>query len=108
MTSLRKTLAGLAPAEETPVPDDLSPPDSDALVQHPDGWYWLSPDGKQQFGPFATAEEAMGDMTSAADDDVVEPGESLQEAEDELGLSDWVDPDTGSLAEGTHTRIEDH
>ncbi len=91
-----------------PAPDDLSLPDSDALVQHPDGWYWLAPDGKQQFGPFATAEEARAEMMAAADDDVVEPGETLQEAEDELGLADWVDPDTGSLAEATHTRIEDH
>jgi hypothetical protein len=88
--------------------DDLSPPDGEALVQHPDGWYWLAPDGRQQFGPFDSAEAALADMSSAADDDVVEPGETLQEAEDELGLADWVDPDTGSLAEGTHTRIEDH
>ena len=33
---------------------------------------------------------------------------SLPEAELALGLSDWVDPDTGELAEATHTRIEDH
>ena len=35
-------------------------------------------------------------------------GESLLEAERELGLADWVDPDTGEPAEDTHTRIEDH
>lgn len=107
MPTLRETLAA-ARADEPAALDDLSVPDRDALVQHPDGWYWLAPDGKDQFGPFATAEEALADMTAAADDDVVEPGETLQEAEDELGIADWVDPDTGSLAEGTHTRIEDH
>ncbi len=108
MASPRKKPAPAPAIEDTPAADDLSLPDVDALVQHPDGWYWLAPDGKQQFGPFATAEEALADMTAAADDDVVEPGETLQEVEDELGLTGWVDPDTGELAEGTHTRIEDH
>ena len=29
--------------------------------------------------------------------------ETLQEAEDELGVADWIDPDTGELAEGQST-----
>jgi hypothetical protein len=37
-----------------------------------------------------------------------EPAESLAEAEDELGLAGWVDPDTGELAEDTFTHLEDH
>jgi hypothetical protein len=39
--------------------DDVSLPDSGSIVEHPDGFYWLSADGRQQFGPFATAEEAL-------------------------------------------------
>ena len=38
----------------------------------------------------------------------LEPGETLQEAEQELGLADWVDADTGELAAQNGTRIEDH
>jgi hypothetical protein len=95
--------AGVEPSEL----GDLTPPDSDALVQRPDGYYWLAPDGVQQFGPFETAAEALADMNASADDGW-EPGESLQEAEQELGVADWVDPDTGALAEETHARIEDH
>ena len=87
--------------------DDLAPPELSSLVQHPDGWYWLAGDGRHQFGPFDTAEQALADML-AADDEAIEPGETLQEAEDELGLATWIDPDTGTLAEGTHTRIEEH
>jgi hypothetical protein len=36
----------------------------------------------------------------AADDEAPEPGESLQEAESEIGIADWIDPETGDPAEG--------
>jgi hypothetical protein len=68
----------------------------------PDGYYWQTPDGKQEFGPFASLELALADMQLASEENP-EPGETLQEAEDELGVSDWIDPDTGGLAEGLST-----
>ena len=86
---------------------DLSLPDSQALVHHPDGYYWLGAEGRLQIGPYATAEEALADLHRAAEDDV-EPEGSLPEAEQALGLADWLDPDTGELAEATHTRLEEH
>ena len=92
-------------AEDVPI--DITPPGAGALVQHPDGWYWLADSGRQQFGPYASADEALAEM-AAAGEETIEPGETLNEAEDELGIADWLDPETGELAEGTHTRIEDH
>ena len=100
-----------------PPPDDDSPPVediptvlaavADPITHHPDGYYWTTQDGKQQFGPFASHAEAFADMHNGDPDDV-EPGETLQEAEAELGLSEWIDPDTGELAEGMgHPRLED-
>jgi hypothetical protein len=86
---------------------DSSLPDDGNVVRHPDGYYWLAADGHQQFGPFSTLQEALEDM-HAAGEDSIEPGETLQEAEQELGLTDWVDADTGELAEQTGTRLEDH
>ena len=100
-----KTLADLSFDDLSAL--DLSLPDAQALVHHPDGYYWLGAGGREQFGPYATAEEALAALHHAADDDI-EPDESLPEAEQALGLSDWLDPDTGELAEATHTRIEDH
>jgi len=93
-------------------PEDLAavrlvPPDLESLVQHPDGWYWLTPDGRQQFGPYEHAEDASAAMNAAAED-ALECGETLDEAERELGLAEWIDPDTGELAEDSRTRIEDH
>lgn len=93
--------------EETQ-PLDLSPPQDGTLVHHPDGWYWLADSGRQQFGPYGSAEEAAAAMAAVGDEEAIEPGETLAEAEQELGLADWLDPDTGELAEGTLTRLEDH
>ncbi len=90
------------------LPLDLSPPEAGTLVHHPDGWYWRADSGRQEFGPYATAEEAAAAMVAVGDDDAVEPGETLAEAEQELGLADWLDPDTGALAEATHARLEEH
>ena len=38
----------------------------------------------------------------------IEPGESLEEAEAEIGIADWLDPDTGQPAEEARARTEDH
>jgi len=72
---------------------------AEPITLHPDGYYWCDAEGKRQFGPFLTYNDAYADMHGGDPDDV-EPGESLQEAEAELGLADWIDPDTGALAEG--------
>lgn len=79
------------------------------VMHRPDGYYWQTPDGKQEFGPFEDLEQALSHMQSASlDEESTEPGETLQEAEDELGVADWVDPDTGELAEGQSTpRLHD-
>lgn len=65
------------------------------IVAHPDGWYWVAPDGHQQFGPFESAEAARADRDR--DEDLTP---SLAEAEDAIGVNAWVDPETGGLAEG--------
>ena len=61
--------------------------------------------GRWQTGvwPFATLEAALADMQSAAEG-VVGWARSIEEAEDELGISDWVDPDTRRAAEGIPPR----
>lgn len=69
------------------------------IVKRPDGYYWTTPDGKQEIGPFSSYKDAMADM-QAADLEAPEPGESLREAERELGIPDWIDPETGEPAEG--------
>jgi hypothetical protein len=83
-------LAALEPAEAR-----------DRIIERPDGFHWIAPDGHQEFGPFETVEQAMADMIDAADEGAPEPGETLQEAESEIGMADWIDPQTGEPAEGS-------
>lgn len=86
-----------------------TPPDYDKtrIVERPDGFFWLNKDSGEYHGPFDSLLEAVQDMEYEAETDY-EPVESLEEAEEELGLASWVDADTGELAEDTATRLEDH
>jgi hypothetical protein len=78
------------------------------LVHRPEGYYWLAADSGQEIGPFATMEEALAEVADVDADEEAEPGESLEEAEDEIGIADWIDPDTGEPAEGLSTpRLHD-
>jgi hypothetical protein len=80
------------------------------VIERADGFYWESPAKKRETrGPFATLAEAQADMLSdGGDGEEAEVPQGLQEAESELGISEWIDPDTGGPAEDHIPRIEDH
>jgi hypothetical protein len=86
-----------------------TPPEYDRtrIVERPNGFFWQSKDGGREFGPFATLLEAVQDM-EAGGEDSPEPGETLQEAESEIGIADHVDPETGEPTEEQRPRLEDH
>ena len=80
----------------------------DHVIERPDGFYWESKQGESH-GPFTTLAEAEADMLSGGASAVEEAdGEGLQEAESELGINEWIDPDTGGPAEDNVPRLEDH
>lgn len=79
--------------------DDGAEADDALIVMRPDGYHWVTVDGRQSFGPFDTLEEARADRDMAGEESP-EPGETLQEAESELGIAEWIDPETGDPAEG--------
>jgi hypothetical protein len=85
-----------------------TPPDYDAtrIVERPDGFHWQSKekDGREH-GPFGTLLEAVQDM-QASGDGAPEPGETVEEAEAEIGIADWIDPETGTPAEEERPHIE--
>jgi hypothetical protein len=81
--------------------------DTTRILERPDGFYWENKATGEQFGPFATLAEAQKDMEYGAEDEI-EVAETAEEAEDEVGIADWIDPETGLPAEGSVPRIEDH
>lgn len=89
------------------IPETAPGYDRTRIVERPDGFYWQAQDGGREYGPFATLVEAELDM-QAGRDSAPEPGETLQEAESEIGISDHVDPETGEPSEEQRPRLEDH
>ena len=89
------------------VPTGTPEDDRSRIVERPDGFYWYTEDRATGYGPFPTLMDAVADM-QAAEETSYEPGETLEEAEDEIGMSRWIDPDTGQPAEDSIPRTEDH
>lgn len=90
----------------TPLSPDPSDVDKGEVIERPDGFYWIDKLTNEEFGPFATLLEATQDM-QGQNDESLEEGETLKEAEAEIGISDWVDPETGELAEDSPPHIND-
>lgn len=91
----------------TLVPQTSPDYDSTRILERPDGFYWQRKETGEEFGPFETLVEAVEDMQYNADADI-EVGESTEEAGEEVGIADWIDPDTGLPAEDGVPRLEDH
>ncbi len=83
--------------DETPGAGRMN--DESAFAERPDGWYWIAPDGVQAFGPFTSRGEARADRDRYSEEAPSE-GETVQEAEQEIGIADWIDAETGAPAEG--------
>lgn len=95
------------PVTNPVAPAPASEPADARVVERPDGFYWVCDEGRQEVGPFPSFAEAERDMNAAPESDV-EPAETLAEAESEIGISEWIDPETGLPAEEERPRLEDH
>jgi hypothetical protein len=94
----------MGPAIPEPPPEN----DETRVIERPDGFYWRSDTTGEEHGPFRTLAEAVEDMGFDAESADYEPDETVEEAEAEIGLSGWIDPDTGDLGESWTPRLEDH
>ena len=90
-----------------PIPETAPDYDRTRLSERPDGFYWQAQQGGREYGPFATLLEAVLDL-QASEAAAPEPGETLEEAEREIGIAVWIDPETGEPAEEERPRIEEH
>jgi hypothetical protein len=90
-----------------PVETLFDPPVEKRIVSRPDGYYWLAADGKREIGPFGSYEQAELSLHADEHSDV-EPDDTLEQVEDEIGVADWIDPETGQPGEEERPRLEDH
>ena len=92
----------------TTIPIPQTPPDYDLtrVIERPDGFYWQDKLTDDLYGPFASLLAAVQDMQNHDGNSYAE-GESLEEAEAEIGIADWTDPDTGEPAEGVKPHLTD-
>lgn len=93
--------------KRTAAPTPAEPVEDSTIIERPDGFYWRDEETGEEFGPFPTLADAIADRDTPADDTIFEPGETVEEAEQELGIAEWVDPDTGQPAEDTLHRYND-
>jgi hypothetical protein len=84
-------------------------PEFDQLrtLERPDGFYWQDKTTEETYGPFPSIQEAIADAQPVDQPEETKP-ESLEEAEAEIGIAEWIDPETGEPAEESVPRLEDH
>ena len=74
------------------------PPMAGEIFEGPDGYYWMADGELGPVGPFDSYEAAQADR-DAPGEDAPETGETLQEAQGEVGINEWLD-ESGEPAEG--------
>jgi hypothetical protein len=81
-----------------------------SVVERSNGFYWRLNGEKRLRGPHASLLEVVDDIDArtALELATVESCLSLEEAEEEIGVAGWIDPDTGLPAEDGAHRLELH
>ena len=90
------------------IPETQADFDSTRIIERPDGFYWIRQETTEEFGPFDSLLSAVQDMEYVATDADPLMTATLHEVEEEIGINDWIDPDTGEPDEEIHTHIEEH
>ncbi|MCZ7564611.1 MAG: hypothetical protein M5U08_13245 [Burkholderiales bacterium] len=86
----------------------IAPEFEDArILERPDGFYWQSKQTGKEFGPFESLAAAVEDVGFSADAELDVP-DTLEEAEADLGVEGYIDPQTGDLEDPSLPRLEDH
>jgi hypothetical protein len=78
-------------------PPEIEPPSEDEssrIVARPDGYYWVADDGRQEFGPFPSASEALYAMRSGIETGL-EPDASPADVEAQMGVVEPMLPEDG-------------
>ncbi len=92
-----------------PSPSDTLEYDDARIIERPDGFYCQDKTTSEELGPFASLPDAVANISKLSTAGMeLEVEADLKEIEEELGIADWIDPDTGAPAEESIPHIEDH
>lgn len=90
---------------ETPVGHQPS------IVEQDGAFFWRDQENDALVGPFRTRQAAVADRDSPGpqDDDLVETvdADAVHDAEAEIGIDDFIDPDTGEPTHGYEPQVRD-
>jgi hypothetical protein len=75
------------------------------VMERASGFYWKFKGASREYGPFATLLDAITDM-EADDDGGYGSGGSPDDAE--IGITTWMDPETGLPPEAAILRLEEY
>jgi hypothetical protein len=83
-----------------------------SIVEGDDGFFWLDSETDALVGPFRTRAEAIADrdspgLSSDALYDAAAEAEAVHEMEAEIGIDDFIDPDTGEPTHGYEPHVRD-
>ena len=108
MKAIKHRTETAATRRHHPLPDDVAAEFDDTLViERPNGFYVRWKTGDRETGPFASLVEAI-ESERPAEEAEGDPVAALLAAEADLGVSDWIDPETHAPAEDHVPRLEDH
>jgi len=95
----------MTPDKRLDTPQAVPPADEDAqderllrVRERPDGYHWIDVEGRQEFGPFESLEEALADMDGDSEDslgqtDLDEAAEQGIDLDSQLDRRDEDDPE---------------
>ena len=66
----------------------------DHIVERASGFYWLSPEDRQEFGPFDARALALRDR-DRFNEQAIGLADAIHDVERELDVSESIDPDSG-------------
>lgn len=89
------------------IPESTPEFDNARIIERPDGFYWQSTETGEESGPFRTLADAVEDMEFNADSEFDIP-DTLEEAEADLGVEGYIDPETGELEDPSLPRLGEH
>jgi hypothetical protein len=89
------------------IPETTPELDNARIIERPDGFYWQSKETGEESGPFKSLAEAVEYLEFSADSEFEVP-DTLEEAEADLGVEGYIDPETGDLEDPSLPRLEEH